>query len=148
MSFIFIFFLFFVHVFCCCSNYNLVVVSQSINRLFLVVDVIIVVVLMLSSSWFIILYCYFCFYFYGCCQSCCDDFHYCGFHLFSCDGLFDIADNNNGFFGLTLIITLFGVSIFCDLLHQTFWKKYNTYLKWPWICLFRFRIIDAADPEK
>ena len=36
------------------------------------------------------------------------------------DGLFDIADNNNGFFGLTLIITLFGVSISCDLLHQTF----------------------------
>ena len=36
------------------------------------------------------------------------------------DGLFDKADNNNGFFGLTLIITLFGVSIFCDLLHQTF----------------------------
>ena len=36
------------------------------------------------------------------------------------DGLFDIADNNNGFFGLMLIITLFGVSISCDLLHQTF----------------------------
>ena len=36
------------------------------------------------------------------------------------DGLFDIADNNNGFFGPTLIITLFGVSISCDLLHQMF----------------------------
>ena len=33
------------------------------------------------------------------------------------DGLFDKADNNNGFFGLTLIKTLFGVSISCDLLH-------------------------------
>ena len=44
------FYFLFVYVLCCCGNYDLVVVSQSMNWLLLVIDVIILVFLMLSIS--------------------------------------------------------------------------------------------------
>ena len=47
------------------------------------------------------------------------------FTNFVLDGLFDLVLMISFFFGLTLIITLFGILISLDLLHQSFWQEYN-----------------------